>query len=468
MIKFGTDGWRGVIADDFTFANVEVAAQAVADYIRNQGREEEGLAIGYDRRFLSREFAETIAGVSAGNEIKVILSDNPLSTPALSYAVISNKTSAGIIVTASHNPPKFNGIKFKCDFGGSAPSEVTSQIESYLGKSKIRKVPLEEGKKKGLIKGKDMTAPYLKNLESYLDLEVIKKGNLRVVYDTMFGVGEDYLQRVLAGSEIEIMPLHAEFNPSFGGINPEPIEKNLAPLVKKVKESKADLGLAVDGDADRVGIIDDQGKYLSPHEIFPLLLLYLIEERKWRGGVAQTVSLGYLSERIAREYNLPLYETAVGFKYINKLMREKNIILGGEESGGYGYHKYIPERDGLLSGLLFVEMVLKKKEKLSEILSRLKERFGQSFFKRVDLKLKEPLDKEKFVRELKAKAPQELLGTPVKEIKTLDGIEFVLEDDSWLLLRPSGTEPKLRIYAETPQENKTEALVKEGEKFLSL
>jgi phosphomannomutase len=466
MIKFGTDGWRGVIADDFTFRNVELAAQAAADYIKNQGREREGLAIGYDRRFLSREFAEIIASVSAGNGIKTILSGESLSTPALSYGVINNKTSGGVIVTASHNPPKFNGIKFKCDFGGSAPSEVTSQIESYLEKSEIRKVSLEEGKKKGLIREKDLTSPYLKNLESYLDLKVIRKGNLRVVYDAMFGVGAGYLEKVLRGTGIEIIPLHQELNPLFGGINPEPIEENLGPLIDEVKRTKSDLGLAVDGDADRVGIVDDQGKYLSPLEIFPLLLLYLIEERKWRGGVAQTISLGYLSERIAREYNLPLYKTPVGFKYINKLMREKEIILGGEESGGYGYHKYIPERDGLLSSLLFVEMVLKKKKKLSEILSALKERFGKSSFKRVDLKLKKPLDKEKFVKELKARAPQDLLGVPIKEIKTLDGIKFVLEDDSWLLLRPSGTEPKLRIYSEAPEEEKTEALIREGEKFL--
>ncbi len=462
-IKFGTDGWRGVIAEDFTFKNVKIVGQAIADYIKEQKREKEGLVIGYDCRFLSREFAEAVSSVMGGNNIKIILSSQSLSTPALSYAVINEKCAGGIMLTASHNPPKFNGIKFKCDFGGSAPEEVTHKIESYLGKNKIKEIKQEQ---KQLIKEKELTSPYLTNLQSYLEGEIIEHTKLKVVYDSMFGVGAGYLEKTLKNTKIEIISLHQKSDPYFGGLNPEPIEENLRELKEKVKEVNADIGLAVDGDADRAGIIDEEGNYLPPHHVFPLLLLYLIEERNWKGGVAQTISLGYLSERIAQAYNLSFYETPIGFKYINKLMRQKEILLGGEESGGYGYGKYIPERDGVLTCLLFVEMMAKKRKKLSQILKDLEKKFGKSHFKREDLKLESLVDKEKLVKKIMDKAPETIANIPVKEIKTLDGIEFVLKDDSWLLIRPSGTEPKLRIYVESEKGEKVEAIIAEGRKLI--
>ncbi len=462
-IKFGTDGWRAVIAQDFTFANVARVAQAVADYYKGKEGEKK-LVVGYDTRFLSREFAELVAEVLSANDLPVILSRQDLPTQCISFAIQSEKLAGGVMVSASHNPPKFNGIKIRESFGGSAPPQVTRQIEALLDKSEIKRVPLKEAEKKGLLKRKDIIEGYLKKVRSFLDQDLIKKAHLKVIHDPMFGVGDGLIEKILATSRCQVLTIHPKYNPGFGGLAPEPIEENLQDLKIKVKEEKADLGLATDGDADRAGVVNDKGEYLTPHQVFSLLLLYLVEERGLRGGVAKTVSLGYQPERIAEDFGLSLYEVPVGFKYVCDKMLEKDILFGGEESGGYGYRGHLMERDGILSCLLFVEMLTRLQKPLSRILKEMEARFGASFFKRVDFE-KSVVDKEKMIKALSLSSLSSLGGVPVREVKTLDGIKFVMDDGSWLLIRPSGTEPKVRVYAEAPGKAELKRIMDQGVKM---
>lgn len=462
-IKFGTDGWRAVIAEDFTFANVGRVAQAVADYYKER-MGEKGLVVGYDTRFLSREFAELVAEVLTANDLPVILSRQDLPTQCISFAIQTEKLAGGIMVSASHNPPKFNGIKIRESYGGSAPPEVTREIEALLGKSRVKRVPLEETGKKGLLKREDITEGYLEKVKSFLDSDLIERAHLKVVHDPMFGVGDGLIEKILETSECKVLTIHHKYNPGFGGLAPEPIEENLEALKIRVKEEKADLGLATDGDADRAGVVDDKGRYLTTHQVFSLLLLYLVEGRGLRGGVAKTVSLGYQPKRIADNFGLSLDEVPVGFKFVCDKMLEKDVLFGGEESGGYGYRGHLMERDGILSCLLFVEMLTRLGKPLSRILEEMEARFGASFFRRVDLE-RSGVDKERMIKALSLSYPSSLGGVPVGEVKTLDGIKFVMDDGSWLLIRPSGTEPKVRVYAEAPGEAQLRRIVDEGVKM---
>lgn len=464
QIKFGTDGWRGVIADNFTFENVRRVAQAIADYYKNSGEKERGLVIGYDVRFLSPDFARAVAEVLLGNEIPVILSETDVPTQAVSYAVVERGLPGGVMITASHNPPHFNGIKIKGPFGGSATPEITAQIESLLDKNPIRYLPWEEGERRGLARKANLIVSYLKKVKSFLDMDLINKAKLKIIYDPMYGVGCGLIDEILKESNCQLFTIHPKYNPGFGGINPEPIEENLRELKAEVKAKGADLGLATDGDADRVGVIDDEGRYLSPLQVFSLLLLYLVEDRQMEGKIVKTVSLGYQPERIARKFGLEWEQTPVGFKYIcEKMLREK-VILGGEESGGYGYWGHLPERDGLLSALLFVEMVMRKEKPLSAIFEQMEKKFGRSCFKRIDF-YQENVDKKILLERLTSDPPAALGGVPLKEVLTIDGVKFIMEDESWLLIRPSGTEPKVRVYAEASRESQLERIIEEGKKL---
>jgi len=466
-IKFGTDGWRGIIADDFTFDNVRIVAQGIADYLKEETEDnkKKEVVVGYDNRFLAEKYAWLIAEVLSGNGIKVILSDKPVPSPCVSFAIVERKCDGGVMVTASHNPPQFCGIKFKASYGGPATEEITKKIEKNLYRKKI-----SESINPELIIEEDLIPSYLARLKSFIDFDLIKRAGLKIVADSMHGVGNKYVEQVLKDTNCNVITIRVSRDPLFGGVNPEPIEEYLGELKKKVKEMEADIGLVTDGDADRIGVVDDEENYLTPHLVFPLLLLYLVREKRWRGKVVQTISLGYLSERIAKKYRLKFQEVPVGFKFVSDLMLRENILIGGEESGGYGYQGYIPERDGILSSLFFVEMLARKKKRLSTLLREMEEEFGKSFYKRVDFELAgtrwEGLNKKEFVQELYKRAPKKLLDIPVKEIKTYDGIEYILEDDSWLLLRPSGTEPILRVYVETDEPAKTEKLLAIGKEIL--
>ncbi len=466
-IRFGTDGWRGVIADDFTFENVKIVAQAIADYLKQEatGTKHPGVVVGYDNRFLTEKYALLIAEVLSANGIEVVLSNNSIPSPCVSFAIVERKCDGGVMVTASHNPPQFCGVKFKAPYGGPATEEITKKIEKNLYHSKIPEFITPE-----LVSQEDLVPAYLAKLKSFIDFDLVKYAGLKIVADSMYGVGSNYIEEMLKGTNCHVFTLHARRDPLFGGLNPEPIEEYLAELKNKVKEMGADVGLATDGDADRIGVVDDEGHYLTPHLVFPLLLLYLVREKKKTGKVVQTISLGYLGERIAKKYNLEFQEVPVGFKYVADLMLKENILIGGEESGGYGYQGYIPERDGLLSSLFFIEMLARTKKRLSNLLREMEGEFGKSFYKRVDFKLAgtrwENLNKVEFVQELYKRVPQRLFDFPVKEIKTYDGIEYIFEDDSWLLLRPSGTEPVLRVYVETDESEKTEKLLAIGKEIL--
>jgi len=466
-IKFGTDGWRGIIAKDFTFDNVKIVAQAIADYLKQETakKRQEEVVIGYDNRFLAEKYASLIAEVLSANGVKVILSNRSVPAPCVSFAIVDRGCDGGIMVTASHNPPEFCGIKFKAPYGGPATEEITKKIEKNLYRKKIPDQVNPE-----LIIESNFIPSYLARLKSLVDFDLIRDAKLKIVADPMYGVGDSYIEELLKDTSCNVLTLNARRDPLFGGLNPEPIDENLGELKKKVRETRTDIGLATDGDADRIGVVDDEGKYLTPHQVFPLLLLYLVREKECAGKVVQTISLGYLSERIAKKHNLEFQEVPVGFKYVSDLMLRENILIGGEESGGYGYQGYIPERDGILSSLFFVEMLAKTKKKISMLLKEMEAEFGKSFYRRVDLELAgtrwEGLSKSEFARELHKRAPKKLLNIPLKEIKTYDGIEYILEDDSWLLLRPSGTEPVLRVYVETDEPEKTQKMLAIGKEIL--
>lgn len=442
-IKFGTDGWRAVIADGFTFRNVERLSQAIADYLGGKG----SVAVGYDTRFMSSVYARLIAEVLSGNSIRTVLANHATPTPMLSYKVKEGGFNGGVMVTASHNPAEYNGIKFKEPIGSSALPSTTRGIEELIDKSKVKK-------SRGLIEEKDITRPYLDALKNYF----VKTKRFKIVVDSMYGAGGFYLEEVLKRLGHKVITLHGRPNPLFPGINPEPIEVNLKELSKKVRHIGADLGIATDGDADRVGIVDDRGNFLTPHQVLSLLLLHLKTSRQWDGIVVKTISTTSLINKIARRYSIPVKETPVGFKYVVDWMIKEDVLIGGEESGGNGFKNHIPERDGLLSGLLLVEMMGYRKKGIRELISDMEKEFGPYRYTRIDQHLPQE-EIKKLYENLEANSPDRIAGYRVMDIKTFDGIKLILEDGSWLLLRGSGTEPLLRIYAEAPSNRQVKRLI---------
>jgi len=467
-IKFGTDGWRAVISDDFTFDNVKKVAQAVSDFINNDCAhmdvKERKVVIGYDTRFLSDKYAELMACVLGASGVRTVLSDRPVPTPSVSFTIKDSGYIGGLMITASHNPARYNGIKYKAYYGGSAGPEITKKFESYLGKNEIKYRPLGELKSEGLIEIKDIISKHLKFIKSYADLKLLKKCKLKVLVDSMYGTGNDYIAAFLKGGKCKVDVIHNEKNPSFGGINPEPILPNLKELAEKTKRGKYDIGLATDGDADRLGVALPNGKLLTGHKVMSVLLLHLLEDKKMRGGVIQTICGTYLIEKICGKYGLKMYETPVGFKYICELMLKEDILIGGEETGGVAFKNSIPERDGILSGLLILEMMAMRKKKMMSILKSIDEEYGTYEYKRLDLKY--PDDKKPLLMaRLNVNPPKEILGQPVVEIKKTDGYKFICPDKSWLMLRLSGTEPILRVYAEAPTEKKALAIIEYGKRL---
>jgi len=477
-IRFGTDGWRGIIAKDFTFKNVGIAAQAIADYLNSASKQlsrgefirpdkragkpaptnrpiaqspNRSVVVGYDNRFLSEKFALYVVKVISSNGISAAVSQSSATSPAVSLYCKKNNC-LGIMMTASHNPPVWNGLKIKLQYGGSVSEKVIKKISAYLYKNEV-KITDDE------VKTADIISDYKKYLKSLVKLNSASK--LKITIDSMHGSGAGIFEEILK-NEKQIIAIHNKRDPLFSNINPEPIEKNLTELKKAVLKNRASVGFAFDGDADRLGVIDDKGRYLSPHTVFPLILLYLFEGRKLKGKVVQTISLGYLSERIARKFNTPFEEVSVGFKYVCEKMLNEDVLLGGEESGGYGWKGGLPERDGILNALLITEMLSKTKKKLSESVDDLQKRFGKSCYKRFDIKLKQPVDKDDFTNHVKNLISKKKC---IKEIRTYDGIKIIFENDNWLLLRPSGTEPVLRTYSETDSIAKTKKLLDFAEKI---
>lgn len=452
QIKFGTDGWRAIIADTYTLENVKILTQGVADYL-GSGKK---VAVGYDTRFMSGKFAEAAALVLQNNGMEVVLSDRPTPTPALSFAVKSRKLDLGIMITASHNPAEYNGFKIKNAAGGGASQELTGEVEGLLGKSPVKDSALVEP-----IKPVDISKDYIKFIRKYINLKKIKNKKFKVLVDSMYGSGDSFIAQVLKGTSIKLEFMRNTINPSFDGSRPEPVEENLEELKARVKKEKFDLGIALDGDADRIAAVAPGGVFIHPQQILGLLALHLNQDRHLSGGLVKTICGTTMIDKIAKFLGIKLYETPVGFKYISNLMETVDIVAGGEEAGGIGVKGYIPERDGTMAGLLLIEMMVYRNKNILKILNETEKQFGKYYYVRRDFHL------DKRVEPKKEGLPKELLGKKVVEIKDFDGIKLICEDESWLMFRGSGTEPIMRTYAEAKSPAQARKLLVKAEEIIS-
>ncbi|MBI2104899.1 MAG: phosphoglucomutase/phosphomannomutase family protein [Candidatus Omnitrophica bacterium] len=463
-ITFGTEGWRAVIAEEFTADNVRLVAQAIAGHARGLARPAlKGgvIAVGYDSRFLSDYFARAVCEVLAGNGLRSILSDRAVPTCAVSRAVVAKRLPLGIMITASHNPAAYNGIKVKEAYGGSATTETVASIERRLGRTPVRRAPFEEAVRAGAVRQADFMPAFLKGIAAFIDLAAIRRRGLRVVVDSMHGVGGRVIERLLAGGRCRVETRRAEPDPLFGGEAPEPIPSHLLGLSRAVRSDRADLGIATDGDADRLGIVGPGGAWLNPGQVLCVLLEHLITARQATGAVVKTVSNTMMINRLTEDLGLRLLEVPVGFKHIVKLMLEDDVLIGGEESGGIGVKGYLPERDGVLNGLLLLETMAVRRQTLAALLADLERRYGRWHYGRQDLHLTFPQVERLFAR-LQRQPPASLADVPVVNANRLDGVKLIGRDDSWLLFRRSGTEPIVRIYAETPQRGRLARLLAFG------
>lgn len=451
-IKFGTDGWRGIIGDNYTFKNLKILTQAVADYL-GEGKK---VAVGFDTRFMSDCFARITAEVLKNNGIEVVLSDRACPTPTLSFTVKSKKLDLGIMITASHNPPEYNGFKIKIPSGGAAGEDITSQVENLLGKTPAKETDDPRGK----ISQENLVSGYIKFIRNYIDLKKIRNKKFKVLVDAMYGSANSFIADILKGTKIRLEFMRNTINPFFDGKGPEPTEENLAELKQRVKREKFDLGIALDGDGDRIAAVAPGGIFIHPQKILGLLALHLNQDRKWTGGIVKTIAGSTMIDRIAKHLEVKLYETPVGFKYISDLMDKNDILAGGEEAGGMGVKGYIPERDGSVAGLLLIEMMVYRNKNILTILNEMERQFGRYYYLRDDLYLDKPAELKK------EGLPQELLGKKVTRIKDFDGIKLICEDESWLMFRASGTEPIMRLYAEAKSLKRAEQLLELSRKII--
>lgn len=465
-IHFGTDGWRAVIGEEFTFENVRLVAQAIADYLHDGGAgnaaTDAPIAIGFDTRFLSDRFAIAVSEVLAGNGFHVILSRADCPTPVVSYAVRALGAQAGLMITASHNPPRYSGIKLKSANGASASTIETKRVEEKLQSVGIpQRREYDDALKAGLITRTNFFPIYFKHIQTLIQMPVLSQGAWRVVTDPMYGAGRGYLRSILTAAGCEVLEIRGEMNPGFGGIHPEPIEQYLFALMAAVRDHHSDIGLATDGDADRIGAVDEAGVFIDPHLIFALTLRYLLEERKLRGAVVKTISTTQMINLLAEKYDLPLYETPVGFNHIADLMQEHDVLMGGEESGGITIRGHVPMGDGILMGLMLIEMMSHYGKGLRELVSDMRQELGAFYYARRDLRTK-PFSKSELVARLKNDAPSQMAGLELVSINDGDGVKYLFDDSSWLLIRPSGTEPVLRVYSEARSPQLVEELLTQG------
>ncbi|MBC7263840.1 MAG: phosphoglucomutase/phosphomannomutase family protein [Chloroflexi bacterium] len=469
-IEFGTDGWRAVISDEFTFENVRRVAWAIGDYLDEKyGINNASVVVGFDTRFLSDRYAIEMSRLLSARGFSVHLSESDCPTPALTYAILDKKATAGIMITASHNPPRYNGIKLKAHHGGSVLPEEAHRVEHFISHpaTDTAKYKALWASEPGVLTPEDHVErfnpmpSYLIHVRSLIDATVISRRRPRVVVDSMYGAGRGYIRRYLEEIGCEVQEIHAEMNPGFGGIHPEPIERNLRALIETVRVGGYDLGVATDGDADRIGAVDENGRFVDPHCIISLVLRHLVEKRGWRGSVVKTVSTTQMVSRLAARYGLPLHETPVGFRHISEIMQRENVLIAGEESGGITIQHHIPEGDGILMGLLLAEILAYEKKPLSAIIQDLMRETGFFYYRRQDVKTR-AFDRVSLVAQLTANAPVELAGHRIVQVDKRDGIKYLLDDESWLLIRPSGTEPLLRIYAEARSPEIVEALLATG------
>ncbi len=458
-IKFGTDGWRGVIADDFTFTNVRRVGAAIAQYVREESEPAHGLIVGYDTRFLSAEFARGTAEVLSAAGVPVWLADTGTPTPAVSYAVVARKTAGAVMITASHNPYRWNGVKFKAPYGGSAPPPIIHRIEIHLHRlDRARRQPRKP--KPAAIEVVDLTTPYLERLKELVRLDHIRASGQKFVIDPMFGAGRGCIARLFDEAGIPYREIHSEHNPLFPGLNPEPIEPHVEGLRRAVTEGNFDAGFATDGDADRIGAMDRTGEFIDSHKIFCILLKHLVEDLGLRGEVVKTFSTTQMVDKMAHKYYLPLHVTPIGFKYICELMLTHDVLIGGEESGGIGIKGHLPERDGILNSLLLAEVMAEKKKTLGEPVEDLSQEFGPHFYGRVDLEV-ELATAQRLVKQVAQGKFKKIAGLKVTAVEDLDGAKMRFGDSAWLLVRASGTENLLRLYSEAPSREQVRMLLDE-------
>ena len=464
MIKFGTSGWRGIIGEDFTFENVRIATQGIANYLKKSGQKGNGVVVAYDTRFLSEKFGAEASRILAFNGIQAYLCTRDVPTPVCAFETIRRKAMGAINFTASHNPPEYNGLKFSTSNGAPALPEVTKAIEREIHLVAEKKDHLDVYEKKELIEEIDPKDRYLTELRSKVDSDVIQKSGLRIAIDSLYGTSRDYLDYFLLDAGLEVKIIHNYRDPYFGGFSPECNEKNLRELRKVVKGEKYDLGLATDGDADRFGIIDDRNRFVSPNVILGLLAIYLKRFRNIPGGLARSVATTHLIDSIGRKLDIPVYETPVGFKYIGELILADKIAMGGEESAGMSMYRHLPEKDGILACLLVAEMMARTGKRLNQLTEEMYREFGTYYSKRLDLKLTPHL-KESLAAKL-ATPPKTVGGLEVKDVNMTDGVKLIFDDRTWLLFRLSGTEPVARIYAEACSPKDLKNLLDAGRKFV--
>jgi alpha-D-glucose phosphate-specific phosphoglucomutase len=481
-INFGTDGWRAVIADTFTFENLRLLSQGIADAVsagdwgggvNGNAFDPKLMVVGFDTRFLSDRFAVEVARVLAGNGFRVMLTHADVPTPVVSHAVKHNRAAGGVMITASHNAPRYNGVKLKAAYGGSALPEQCRRVELFLSDNEERShgpnlMDYDAAIKAGLIQRFSPTAAYYDHLRRLIDFDVIARRPQRLVVDSMYGSGRGVIKGILQGSGCEVFEIRGEMNPGFGGVHPEPIAKYLGPTASAIAAGHGQFAVVTDGDADRTGAVDGRGQFVDPHKIMALSLKYLVEKRGWKGAVVKTVSTTRMINRLAERYGLPCYETPVGFNYIADRMLTEEVLIGGEESGGISILGHIPEGDGIIMGLLLLEIVAAYGAPLEELVADLLHDVGPVHYTRKDLRLARPVSKAAMTKRLTESAPASIGGVSVAQVTTLDGVKYVMADDSWLLIRPSGTEPVLRVYAEARQPEMVTALLAFGQQIADL
>ena len=469
-IGFGTDGWRGVIAEDYTFDNVRRAAQGFATYLLEQGRQGQWVVVGYDKRFHSENFAATAAEVLAGNGLNVYLTNSATPTPTIAYAVVNKKACGAVNITASHNPPTDNGFKVRDENGSAIDPEGLKRIEALIPDSveETKRIELNDAMRDGKVIIFDASEAYFQNIQKLVDIQKIKDAGFTVLVDAMWGNGAGWFTRLLEGGKTRVIEIHNTRNPSFPEMKrPEPIRPNIDVGLQATVENNADVLLVTDGDADRCGIGDEKGEFINQLRVYALLAFYLLEVRGERGAIVKTLSTTTMLNKLGKLYDVPVYETGVGFKYVAPKMMETNALIGGEESGGYAFRGNVPERDGILAGLYFLDLMVRTGRKPTELLKMLFEKLGSEYFyDRVDT----PFSGDRKTREriILNSNPEMIGGLKVTELVTVDGFQFKLEDGGWLLIRFSGTEPIMRVYCETTHEDKVKAILQDGLKIAGI
>lgn len=472
-IKFGTDGWRGIIADDFTYESVRVATQGIAQYLTS--RSNPSAVVGYDTRFSSDIFAKEVAQVLAANGVRVHLIDAPAPTQVSTFAILDKKASGGLVITASHNPYYFSGLKYKPEYAGSASPEVTNRLEEEIQRvlrgGRVRQVRFDDALHDGRIEIFDPKPAYITQVNRLVPLDRIKAAGLRILHEPMYGASQGYVRALLAGGKTTVEEIHQERNPGFGGMHPEPIAQYMPEALERMRSGRFDLGIANDGDADRVGIIDEKGQFINQLQVLALLMMYLLEQRGLKGDVIRSLTSTSMADKLGERFGVKVHELPVGFKYLGPKLIEVNGLLAGEESGGFAFRGHIPERDGVLSGLMFAAMIVDYGRPLSKILDHLVELVGPHSYARHDLQLDRqeyPARRAEIYGRLQQESPTEIAGSKVVRSRTDDGFKYYLEDGSWVLIRFSGTEPLIRVYSEASSKERVEQLLAALEERLGL